>query len=404
MDSKIGLIIQLGGVILIAVLSLTLGRSVKLTALRYWAAAWLSLSLALISLRLAYSFGQFGPLLLSLYYLGEYGLGLLLVWGCRSLDTDSAPVSRTHKAIYASPFLMLAAMMPHVPIDRSIKYGFHCFILSGFFAVAFWVLRRSKLRTFGWRVMNIALIALAVDFFFYSIVFTTGILSSAEWAILSFNSLVDLVLQVALGFGMVIVLLEAIASDSQSANRKLAEAHQKLEKLVNKDPLTAAFNRHAFYGFVRKQGEENSSTSGCVGFFDIDDFKQINDRYGHGVGDFAIRTVVKAIREIIRAEDLIYRWGGDEFFVVMVSMNAEMAGERMAKLHELLSGVQVKGLDEPLNIGVSWGFTDFTDASGLEDAIEKADAEMYRRKQERKSSKRTLGYFPSLRSSQGLTA
>ncbi|PYS90255.1 MAG: hypothetical protein DMF62_05425 [Acidobacteria bacterium] len=68
-----------------------------------------------------------------------------------------------------------------------------------------------------------------------------------------------------------------------------------------------------FYGFVNGHTETGTSINGCVGFFDIDDLKGINDCFGHAAGDLAIRSVVRAIREIIRAEDLIYRWGATSF-------------------------------------------------------------------------------------------
>ena len=140
---------------------------------------------------------------------------------------------------------------------------------------------------------------------------------------------------------------------------------------------------------MRKQGEGAAASTGCVGFFDIDDLKAINDCFGHTAGDMAIRTVVRAIRELIRAEDLIYRWGGDEFFVIMVSMDAEMAEKRMARLDSILSDVFVEGIPEPISIGVSWGFMDYADPDDLEAAIKSADSMMYRRKQLRKLSKPT---------------
>ena len=189
-----------------------------------------------------------------------------------------------------------------------------------------------------------------------------------------------------LGFRMVIVLLESVLADFRKANEDLQAAHQQLETLVQTDPLTAAFSRHAFYGFVKKNGEENTVTSGCVGFFDIDGLKSINDCFGHDAGDSAIRAVVRAIRHIIRAEDLIYRWGGDEFFVIMVSMDAEMAESRAARLKSILRSVEIDGLESPISIGVSWGFTDFHYAAGLETAIKTADAAMYRRKQSRRGT------------------
>jgi diguanylate cyclase (GGDEF)-like protein len=243
--------------------------------------------------------------------------------------------------------------------------------------------------------MHVSLALLALDFFVYAFVFSVRNLSIFRTDFLSYNSVIDLVLQTALGFGMVIVLLERVLNDFRDTNEQLLSTQKKLEQLVHTDPLTAAFNRHAFYGFMRKQGEDGSASSGCVGFFDIDDLKAINDCFGHAAGDMVIRSVVRSIREIIRAEDLIYRWGGDEFFVIMVSMNAEMAENRMTRLESLMERVHIDNLPEPIRVGVSWGFTDYKSSADLENAIKAADSAMYRRKQIRKQRRTTTSDFIS---------
>ena len=93
---------------------------------------------------------------------------------------------------------------------------------------------------------------------------------------------------------------------------------------------------------------------------------------------------MRAIREIIRAEDLIFRWGGDEFFVIMVGMDASLGDRRMERLVSMLSAVKLVGVDRPLTIGVSHAFENFTDLNDLEATIKRADAGMYRRKQIKK--------------------
>jgi diguanylate cyclase len=75
------------------------------------------------------------------------------------------------------------------------------------------------------------------------------------------------------------------------------------------DPLTASLNRHAFCSMAegyRATGE----ASGCVAVVDMDALKPINDSLGHTSGDAAIRAVARAIRQVVRADDLVFRWGG----------------------------------------------------------------------------------------------
>jgi diguanylate cyclase (GGDEF)-like protein len=386
MDSKVGLIIQLNGVFVITVLCLLMSRSLRLTALKYWAIAWPCLSFSLICLRLAFSYQELSPLLLTYYYLGEYLFGFLLVAGCRSLDGGWELKPSTQAWII--PFILLSLVLPQAASDFNDVYPVHSLVMAGFYGAAFLFMRGARMDTFGWKVMHVALAALAIDFGLYSAISTASRMLPMDTWFLSYNPVVNLVLQTALGFGMVIVLLEKVLVEARSAHERLQEANKRLEELVHTDPLTAAFTRHAFFGFVKKHGDDNTETSGCVGFFDIDDLKVINDRQGHYAGDLAIRSVAKAIRECMRPEDLLYRWGGDEFFVIMISMDAGMAVTRMAKLESLLSGMVIEGIPEPISIGVSWGFTDFHDIGDLESAINKADTEMYARKLARKQKAR----------------
>jgi diguanylate cyclase (GGDEF)-like protein len=393
MDSKVGLIIQLTGVFLITILSLFLRRSLKVVALKYWTMAWLCLSFSLICLRLAFSYDDYSNVLFSFYFLGEYVFGFLLVIGCISLEKDYQ--LKVRHEFFILPFFLVAFVLPYLGTDFNLIFNLHSLILSLFFAAAFFALRKSATKTFGWKVMNVALGMLAIDFLQYFVVFTARQYIDFNTEYLTYNPIIDLVLQMMMGFGMVIVLLEQVLSEVQRANAKLQKAHETMEQIAHIDPLTTAFNRHAFHGYIKGQGEEEKAVSGCVGFFDIDNLKPINDLYGHAAGDMAIRAVARAIREFIRPEDLIFRWGGDEFFVIMIGLSADSANKRMRKIDELLTDIMIEGAYRPLTIGVSHGFKDFADFSELDKAMNDADAEMYRLKQERKNAQEEkLAFVP----------
>ena len=393
MDSKIGLIIQIAGVSLITLLTLFLRRSLKVVALKHWTHAWLFLSFALFCLRLAFSYEDYSTQLFSFYFLTEYIFGFLLVAGCRSLgENGDMPI---RQEILLLPFIVIAFSLPFVAADFNLVFNLHSLILSGFFTVAFVELWKTRIGTFGWKVMLVALGLLIFDFVQYFAVFTLRQFYEFPSDYLMFNSIVDLVLQILLGFGMVIILLELVLSDARIANEKLRKAHEKLEELAHIDPLTTALNRHAFHGYLKRHGSSDDKASGSVGFFDIDNLKVINDMYGHAVGDIAIRSVVRAIREIIRGEDLIFRWGGDEFFVIMVGLDADVAYERVARMEAMLTNVRIEGVNHPLTIGVSHAFENFEDVSRLEATIEAADAKMYRQKQLRKTGVKPQ-FMPSL--------
>ena len=382
MDSKIGIIIQLAGVSLITLLTLFLRRSLNVVALKHWTHAWLFLSFSLFCLRLAFSYEFYSLQLFSFYFLTEYFFGFMVIAGVRSLPGNGEVPMRAE--LWLLPFIVVAFGLPFLADDFNLVFNAHSLILSGFFSIAFIELWKTKIRSFGSKVMMIALALLSVNFFTYFVIFTARQFVDIQTSFLAFNSVVDLVLQILLGFGMVIVLLEQVLSDARIANEKLREAHIRLEQLAHIDPLTTALNRHAFHGYLNRRGNEVQVPNGCVGFFDIDDLKELNDIHGHSAGDAAIRSVVRAIRDIIRAEDLIFRWGGDEFFVIMVGMDADVAIERMARMDQMLTDVQIDGVGRPLTIRVSRAFEDFDDLANLEVTIEKADAKMYLEKQKRK--------------------
>ena len=390
MESTTGLIIQFSAILLIAGLSFFLRRSLKTFGSAYWVIGWLALSLALFCLNLGFLDERSAKPFFAFYFFGEYIFGLMLISGCRALADDYR--AGTKDKLVILPFALLAGGFSLFADAYDFVFNLHTFILAIFFAVAFHTLKPLPFRCFGWRVMRVALALLALDFIHYFVIFSLlkcGVKVPLPEVYPAFDPVIDLVLEVMLGFGMVIIQLENVLREVHITNDKLREAHEKLENIAHVDPLTMAFNRHAFYGFLKKRDNTaEPGIAGCVGFFDIDDLKPINDKLGHNIGDLAIRAVASAIRDLLRAEDLIYRWGGDEFFVIMINMNSEMARERMKILKRKLTDIYIEGTKNPMTIRVSYGFEDFSNMSDMDQAIKTADEEMYRGKQERKLHRR----------------
>lgn len=392
MDSKVGLIIQLAGVLLITLLTLFLRRSLNVPALRHWTNAWLLLSCGLFCLRLAFTYDEYSTVLFSFYFLCEYLFAFLLIAGCKGLK-DNAELKMKHE-IVVMPLVVLAFALPFLAEDFNLIFNLHSLILAGLFFVSFATMLRTRIRSFGGKVMLIALGLLTLNFLHYFVIFTARKYIDFSTAYLSYNSIVDLTLQILLGFGMVIVLLEIVLSEVQTANAKLREAHKKLEEIAHVDPLTTALNRHAFHGYLKRKNDHGDRVTGCIGFFDVDDLKDINDAHGHGVGDAAIRMVSRAIREIIRGDDLLFRWGGDEFFVIMIGLDAESAYQRIPRMERGLANVMLDGAPYPMTLTVSHAFQNFASLSELETTIAKADANMYLQKQGRKEQREGMSITP----------
>ncbi len=169
----------------------------------------------------------------------------------------------------------------------------------------------------------------------------------------------------------------------EQTNKELLHARDQLELLAKMDPLTEALNRHAFHSLLRhpEQGTD-TMTSGSVAVIDIDNLKPINDTFGHTTGDKAIRAVARAMRSLIRADDMLFRWGGDEFLVLMFKLPEEEANRRLSKLNQMLEENCRRWKGMPVVVTVSHGVAGFASLTELGQAIEAADQAMYAQRNE----------------------
>jgi diguanylate cyclase (GGDEF)-like protein len=216
-----------------------------------------------------------------------------------------------------------------------------------------------KYWTASWACLSLSLLSLFIAF---------QIVSSAILAVLFMIALLTL-----------IVLMESVRREVEMANRKMLQARDQLELLVQMDPLTEALNRHAFHSLLRRPeaGQDNTVTSGSVAVIDIDNLKPINDTMGHTAGDKAIRAVARAMRSLVRADDMLFRWGGDEFLVLMFKLPEVEAWRRMEKLNRILEENCERWTGMQLTVTVSHGVAGFNSLTDLGAAIETADKAMY---------------------------
>ena len=143
--------------------------------------------------------------------------------------------------------------------------------------------------------------------------------------------------------------IDALRRRSDADMAELARVHRALEETARTDPLTGARNRLRLVEDLRGVRARMDRLGLAHGFiaFDLDRFKLINDSRGHLVGDEVLRAVVDAVRGTIRAEDEIYRFGGEEFLVVL--RVAEPAGVAVAA-ERLRQAVEGLAIDHPWNV------------------------------------------------------
>jgi diguanylate cyclase (GGDEF)-like protein len=388
MSANVGLVIQCVGIVLLALLSLSMRGSIKSPSLKCWTSAWFALSLALVSLFAGFHLAPEQKIFYSIYFFGEYAFGLMFVSGCIYHATGARPTRRRYSMLI--PAAVIALVLPYLSADFNDLFTVQAAIMAVLFAASFIVLRpalRRPAASHGLRVMAAALILLTIDFLHYVPVFGArkglwGI--TVPLAYLQYTSIFDLILEILLGFGTMMLLLEGVRDEVEAVNERLMQAHGKLELMAQMDPLTEALNRHAFHSLLtRGESDPETSVSGCVAVIDVDNLKPINDTLGHNVGDRAIRAVARAVRSLIRADDMLFRWGGDEFLVLMFKLPEEEAARRMRTLNSILERNGEQWTSAPVRITVSAGVSGFESMQQLALAIEQADQAMYRSKQTR---------------------
>lgn len=166
------------------------------------------------------------------------------------------------------------------------------------------------------------------------------------------------------------------------AARKQVEA--RLSELVLTDPLTAVANSRRFHEELARQlGEHRRhGTCGAVLFLDLDGFKRINDRFGHGVGDQILRGVAMRLAREIRATDIVARMGGDEFAVLLPHTAQEQARTVADRLLAVVESINPRLDDPSARLSASFGMALYPEnGATAERLITAADQAMYQAKE-----------------------
>jgi diguanylate cyclase (GGDEF)-like protein len=180
-----------------------------------------------------------------------------------------------------------------------------------------------------------------------------------------------------------------LRDNSSTLNERLHDAkraHKEAERRADRDPLTQLFNRHGWDRRARLTLSRAGATEGTLGlaFFDLDHFKELNDSLGHAAGDEILRQVSLRMTEAVREDDLICRWGGDEFVILFsdASANECLEAARRVKQHVQSVPIVIEGQRMKLSVTVGFVSIDTADSDdmNLGDLLEMADAQLYRAK------------------------
>lgn len=397
----IGIVSELGGALLLVSLFVLLRQqATRRPYFRVWGWAWVSVSIAIGALAVRYASlvspgmqpsDEFSPAVRAYYFLYQfckltyYGLLVVGTW--------------VHaRGIRALP--MLRRVMPLVAAYAAFTVGFSPSLsdivlwqaplgIAGYATCAVLLFRLPPSRRgLGSAATGTFFSILAGLWVLYLLAFGMfdSLYNSALGAALSFvlryNSYLDMLLQMLLGYGMVLVLMEERKREVDDAHAELAVAHDQLRRVALYDVLTGTFNRRAYAEGVGL--EVAKATFGAAVMLDVDNLKAVNDTFGHPAGDELLQRVADVLRSTLRTSDKLYRWGGDEFLLVLPGANAAEVRQRLEEALQKVPALVLAKDKPPVPVLVSAGAADYAGAEALEGSIERADQAMYQEKSRRK--------------------
>ncbi len=172
----------------------------------------------------------------------------------------------------------------------------------------------------------------------------------------------------------------------------LRNSLESYKKQSFEDPLTKAANRRYFTAIIESKIREFKimGTTFGIAFLDIDNFKLINDTYGHEVGDKVIKVLAETVQSTYRKNDSLGRWGGEEFIILFSDVSADGLMIAAEKIRKLVAASSLRLSNQELKITISIGATIVVESDDPESIVTRADQLMYTSKKSGKN-KVTLG-------------
>ena len=178
-------------------------------------------------------------------------------------------------------------------------------------------------------------------------------------------------------FVSVVLFCYLYSKDSTAAENKLMKYNKKLEVAASTDPLTGVYNRRYTYEMLEEMMHSDEVTSTSIAMGDIDFFKKVNDTYGHDAGDEVLRSVTRTMKEEVREDAIIARWGGEEFLLVFPNINGDMAWAILSRVLIKIRNTVIRTESGDINITMTFGLTELDFAKDIDHSVKQADDKLY---------------------------
>jgi diguanylate cyclase (GGDEF)-like protein len=167
------------------------------------------------------------------------------------------------------------------------------------------------------------------------------------------------------------------------AQKKSDQANEVLKMMAHRDELTGLYNRrgikerHELDVYLNGERPNEMALAVC----DVDYFKNINDQYGHDVGDEVLKLVARRLKSSIRETDLIGRWGGEEFIILFPNTSLEEGFQLIERVRKAMSDSRFKVADKDIKLSFSTGISSTRYYDNWDDLIKSADRHLYKAKE-----------------------
>ncbi len=182
-------------------------------------------------------------------------------------------------------------------------------------------------------------------------------------------------------------------------NRELIRANETIKRIMNTDPLTKLLNRRAFTEHLKRaiSFSKRHRLPLSIIMADLDNFKAINDTYGHAAGDRVLKAFARIFKKNSRTEDIICRFGGEEFIILLPNTNISSAMSFAERLRSKFEKTKIRGI--PVDITASFGLSELTILDNEESFIKRAEDALYEAKKTGKNGCVTIpSEFPPISS------
>lgn len=176
--------------------------------------------------------------------------------------------------------------------------------------------------------------------------------------------------------------LHTLRTRLQQQRQALTQALEEHRTLASRDALTGLLNRRSMMELLELEERRCSRgpRSMAVALLDIDHFKRINDTHGHAVGDRALQAFAHTVRRTVRGGDVLARWGGEEFVLLLSDIDAGAAQKLLQRIGQAVSQAVIADAPATLRMTVSAGLTLHQRGESMEATLERADQSLYRAK------------------------